>query len=277
MVCSPSPLTTFPLMGKWSGLKGFWVAEAVWITHACGVARAMAEWIVNGHPALAVHECDVNRFDTHQLGSQHIEERGARITVEVYDLLHPLQPMESPRPLRTTGFYQRQQETRWLLPSKLPATSGRNGTKPTPACSPATLFRRVTSGVQNSGRRLSVPRPRRIGESVGLFDITTLRRIEVTGDGALEFLERLTTGNLRKKPGSITYCLILNEKAGILSDITVMRRGEQEFFVGVNSNIDINYLRQGVRHRAPCMKKTSLQVLLGWDSSDLNRGNSPNL
>jgi hypothetical protein len=56
----------FPLMGEWSGLKGFWVAEAVWITHACGVARAIAEWIVDGHPTLAVHECDVNRFESHQ-------------------------------------------------------------------------------------------------------------------------------------------------------------------------------------------------------------------
>ena len=67
--------------------------------------------------------------------------------------------------------------------------------------------------------------------------------VEVTGKGSLEFLERMTTGNVRKKPGSITYCLLLNERAGILSDITVMRRGEQDFFVGVNSNIDINYLR----------------------------------
>jgi len=77
-----------------------------------------------------------------------------------------------------------------------------------------------------------------------LFDITTLKRIEVIGKGALEFLEQMTTGNLRKKQGSITYCLLLNEKAGILSDITVMRRGEHDFFIGVNSNIDINYLRQ---------------------------------
>ena len=69
-----------------------------------------------------------------------------------------------------------------------------------------------------------------VREGVGLFDITTLKRIEVTGNGALEFLERLTTGNLRKKPGSITYCLLLNERAGILSDITVMRRGEHDFF-----------------------------------------------
>ena len=32
-----------------------------------------------------------------------------------------------------------------------------------------------------------------------------------------------------------------------MSDITVMRRGEQDFFIGVNSNADISYLK----HLAP--------------------------
>ena len=236
----------FPLMGEWSGLNGFWVAEAVWITHACGVARAMAEWIVDGHPAIAVHECDVNRFETHQLGVQHIEERGAQNFVEVYDLLHPLQPMESPRPLRTTGFYQRQQELGGFFleaagyerPHWFEENAGLVNKYPSPPRDEwSSKFWSPIIGAEVLATR----------EGVGLFDITTLKRIEVTGKGALEFLEQLTTGNLRKKTGSITYCLMLNEKGGIMSDITVMRRGEQDFFIGVNSNADISYLK----HLAP--------------------------
>jgi len=232
-----------PLMGEWSGLKGFWVAEAVWITHGCGVARAVAEWIVDGHPLLAVHECNVNRFEPHQLGALHIEERSAQNYVEVYDLLHPLQPMESPRPLRTTGFYQRQQElggffleaSGYERPQWYEANSGllNRYTSP-PRDEWSSKFWSPIIGAESCAVR----------EGVGLFDITTLKRIEVIGKGALEYLEQITTGNLRKKNGSITYCLLLNEKAGILSDITVMRRGEQDFFIGVNSNIDINYLKQ---------------------------------
>ena len=30
-------------------VDGFWVAEAVWVTHSAGVGRAMAEWLVDGH------------------------------------------------------------------------------------------------------------------------------------------------------------------------------------------------------------------------------------
>jgi dimethylglycine oxidase len=238
----------FPLMGEWSGLKGFWVAEAVWITHAGGVARAIAEWIVNGYPTLAVHECDVNRFDTHQLGSIHIEQRAAQNYVEVYDLLHPLQPMESPRPLRTTGFYPRQQElggffleaSGYERPQWYQANAGLLDRYPTNYPARDAWSAQYWSPIIGA-ETLAVR------EGVGLFDITTLKRIEVTGSGALEFLEQLTTGNLRKRFGSITYCLLLNESAGILSDITVMRRGEHDFFIGVNSNIDIQYLR----HAAP--------------------------
>lgn len=233
----------FPLMGEWSGLKGFWVAEAVWITQGCGVARAMAEWIVNGHPTLAVHECDVNRFEAHQLGPQHIQERGAQNYIEVYDLLHPLQPMESPRPIRTTGFYQRQQELGGFF------LEAAGYERPHWFEANADLVKQYPSPPRDAWSAsfwspIMGAEARAVRDGVGLFDITTLKRIEVIGKGALEFLERLTTGNLRKKPGSITYCLLLNEKGGILSDITVMRRGEFDFFIGVNSNIDIHYLKK---------------------------------
>jgi dimethylglycine oxidase len=233
----------YPLMGEWSGLKGFWVAEAVWVTQGCGVGRAMAEWIVNGHPTLAVHECDVNRFERHQLGPQHIEERGAQNYIEVYDLLHPLQPMESPRPIRTTGFYQRQQELGGFF------LEAAGYERPQWYAANADLVNRYPSPTRDAWSAqfwspIIGAEAQAVREGVGLFDITTLKRIEVVGKGALEFLEKLTTGNLRKKPGSITYCLLLNERAGIMSDITVMRRGEHDFFIGVNSNIDINYLKQ---------------------------------
>ena len=233
----------FPLMGEWSGLKGFWVAEAVWITHGCGVARAMAEWIVNGHPTLAVHECDVNRFEAHQLGPQHIEERGSQNYIEVYDLLHPLQPMESPRPIRTTGFYQRQ----WELGGFFLEAAGYE--RPQWFEANASLVKQYPSPSRDAWSAsfwspIIGAEAQAVRQGVGLFDITTLKRIEVTGKGTLEFLEQLTTGNLRKKPGSITYCLLLNNKGGIMSDITVMRKGEFDFFIGVNSNIDINYLKQ---------------------------------
>jgi len=99
-----------PLLGESAQVKGFWVAEAVWVTHSAGVGRAMAEWLVDGHcSTFDLHECDVNRFEPHQLSPAYVLAKDCQNYVEVYDILHPLEPMLAPRPLRTSPYYQRQQ------------------------------------------------------------------------------------------------------------------------------------------------------------------------
>src|SRR6195952_2246977 len=100
-----------PLLGPHASIDGMFFAEAVWVTHSAGVARAMAEWIVDGYSAsFDLHACDLNRFERHQLSPQYILAKDCQNFVEVYDILHPLQPMEHSRPLRTSPFYPRQQE-----------------------------------------------------------------------------------------------------------------------------------------------------------------------
>ena len=48
-----------------------------------------------------------------------------------------------------------------------------------------------------------------------MYDMTSLKRIEVSGPGALGFLQRMTTGQLDKSAGSVTYCLLLDRHGGI--------------------------------------------------------------
>ena len=52
----------FPVLGEAPNLPGFWSAQAVWITHAGGVGKAVAEWIVEGEPTTDLRECDISRF-----------------------------------------------------------------------------------------------------------------------------------------------------------------------------------------------------------------------
>ena len=253
---------TFPLMGEWNGLKGFWVAEAVWVTQAVGVARATAEWIIDGHPKLAVHECDVNRFEPHQLGPNHISMRGAQNYIEVYDIIHPLQPMEKPRPLRTTGFYHRQQElggyfleaSGFERPQWYEANKDLVAKYPTPARDEWSA--RYWSPIIGAEAQY-------VRENVGLFDITALKRIEVTGKGSMEFLMEQTTGKLDKAPGSVTYCLMLTKDAGILSDVTVTRLAETHFMIGANSAIDVARLKSAAPDTVHIKDVTSGTVGLG--------------
>src|SRR3954449_7268213 len=99
-----------PLVGESADVKGFWIAEAVWVTHSAGVARAVAQLLIDGRSEVDLHGCDVNRFEDVQLDPDYVSETAQQNFVEVYDILHPLQPKESPRNLRVSPFYSRQVE-----------------------------------------------------------------------------------------------------------------------------------------------------------------------
>jgi glycine cleavage system aminomethyltransferase T/glycine/D-amino acid oxidase-like deaminating enzyme len=229
-----------PLLGESRDVKGFWFAEAVWVTHSAGIGRAVAEWLVDGVPGFDLHECDMNRFETHQLAPDYVLARDCQNFVEVYDLIHPLQPMEEPRPLRTTPFYPRQQElggsfleyAGWERPqwyeSNAALLDGRD--IPTPNDWAARYWSPIV------GAEAQVTR-----ERVALYDMTALKRVEVTGRNAVSFLEHLVTGKIDKSVGSVTYCLLLDERGGIRSDITVARLGTDRFQLGINGNLDVDW------------------------------------
>ncbi|MFG2231237.1 FAD-dependent oxidoreductase [Streptomyces sp. NPDC048723] len=230
-----------PLLGESSEVMGFWVAEAVWVTHSAGVARAVAEWLVDGHcSSFDLHECDVNRFEPHQLSTEYVLARDCQNFVEVYDILHPLQPAGAPRPLRTSPFYARQQElgaffleaTGWERPQWYEANAAlvEGRSIPVPNEWAARYWSPVVGAEAQTTR-----------ETVAMYDMTALKRLEVTGRGAAAFLQRLSTGNVDKSVGSVTYTLLLDEDGGIRSDITVARLGRDHFQVGANGSLDLDW------------------------------------
>ncbi|WP_328710853.1 FAD-dependent oxidoreductase [Microbispora hainanensis] len=233
-----------PLLGESSEVKGFWVAEAVWVTHSAGVGRAMAEWLVDGHcSSFDLHECDVNRFEPHQLAPDYVMARDCQNFVEVYDIIHPLQPMEEPRPLRLSPFHTRQRELDAFFLEAVgyerPQWYGANARLlegrdiPTPNDWAARYWSPIVGAEAQASR-----------ESVALYDMTALKRLEVAGPGALAFLQRLTTGQMDKSVGSVTYCLLLDTDGGIRSDVTVARLGRDVFQVGANGNLDLDWFHR---------------------------------
>ncbi|WP_394435643.1 GcvT family protein [Streptomyces sp. SGAir0957] len=230
-----------PFLGEARALRGFWLAEAVWVTHSAGAAKAVAEVMLDGHAATDLHECDPDRFEEAQRSPAYVHDRGARQFVEVYDVIHPLQPMDRPRPLRVSPFYARQQELGayflegggWERPHWYEAN-------PVP---PEGAERRDPWSARHWSPIVATE-ARATRERVALYDMTPLRRLEVTGPGALAFLQRMTTNNVAKRPGSVTYTLLLDEKGGIRSDLTVARLAAERFQVGANSPADQVWLQR---------------------------------
>ncbi|WP_406216371.1 FAD-dependent oxidoreductase [Streptomyces decoyicus] len=230
-----------PVLGESRELRGFWLAEAVWVTHSAGVAKAVAEWMTDGRPAIDIHECDLYRFEDAQRSPAYIADRGAQSFIEVYDVIHPLQPMEQPRPLRTSPFYPRQQE----LGAYFLEGGGWERPHWYEANAPLAEGLRLPERDAWSARYwspIAAAEARATREKVALYDMTPLRRLEVTGPGALAFLQRMTSNNLAKKPGAVTYTLLLDETGGIRSDLTVARLAPDRFQVGANSGSDLDWL-----------------------------------
>jgi len=89
--------------------------------------------------------------------------------------------------------------------------------------------------------------------AVAMYDMTPLRRLEVSGPGAVDLLQKMSTGDISKKPGAITYTLFLYDHGGVRSDVTVARLEDDLFQVGVNGPVDLVYLaREARKQRQQC-------------------------
>ena len=222
----------FPVLGESPQVRGFWSAQAVWITHAAGVGKAVAEWIVNGEPTVDLRECDILRFHPHALSRPYVRARSAQQYREVYDIIHPQQQMASPRNIRLTPFFARQQEqgavffenAGWERPQWHDANQH-------------LLEELDVKGASRTGWEAREWSPTVAAEHaatrerVAMFDLTPFAQFEVTGPGALDALQRLATNQMDKPVGAITYTSMLTPSGGIKCDLTVTRLGEERFLV----------------------------------------------
>ena len=234
------------VVGEHRDLKGFWVAEAVWVTHSAGIARTVAEWMVDGTPAVDTHEFDLYRFENAALTDDYILTTSSQSFVEVYDIIHPHDQVAAPRGVRTSPFYDRQAAlgaefwvaNLWERPAWFEANQ-------------AILDELVAGGMQIPQRDnwsarnwspISVAEAAWTRSHVAMYDMTPLTRYEVSGPGAADYLQRLTTNNVDKSIGSITYTLMLDDAGGVRSDLTVARLGADLFQVGANGPIDFDWM-----------------------------------
>jgi aminomethyltransferase len=81
----------------------------------------------------------------------------------------------------------------------------------------------------------------------GLFDVSHMGQLTVSGDGAREALEALLPADLASlRPGRIRYSLLLAEGGGILDDLMITNRGDHLYLVvnGATKWDDIGHLRE---------------------------------
>lgn len=239
------------IVGESAQVRGVWVCEAVWVTHAAGMARQVVEWMEAGEPSYDLAEADANRFYPFQTSPAYVVERGKQQYREVYDIIHPTQQMSAPRGLRLTPFHARHTElgaefvtgAGWERPQWFEAN------------------RPLVDGVTHEWARRGGWAARGWSPIVGaehlatrttaaLFDITPYVNIRVQGRDALSFLDRVCANRVDRPVGSVVYTAMLTPSGTIRCDLTVTRHGEDVFMAvtgGGSGMHDLAWLRAQVR------------------------------
>jgi len=119
---------------------------------------------------------------------------------------------------------------------------------------------------------------RAVREAAGLFDVSHMGQIALTGAGVVAAGDRLLTravGPMRS--GRVRYALLCNEAGGVVDDVTVYRLAEDALFLCVNAaNVEKDY-RWIVRHAGPdasvrnTSEETGLLALQGPASAEILR------
>jgi 4-methylaminobutanoate oxidase (formaldehyde-forming) len=228
-------------------VRGFWVAAgfcAHGLAGAGGMGKLVAEWIVDGRPSLDVWEMDSRRFGPHYASLDYTLARTVEIYSTYYDVKYPGHERQAGRPLRLSPCYDRLRALGAVFGEKS-GWERANWFAPNEAAGDESLRPRGWAG------RLWSPaigaEHRACRETAALFDETSFAKLDVTGAGAADFLERLCDNRVAREVGRVTYTQMLNEAGGIECDFTVTRVAEDRFRIVTGTAFgrhDLAWIRQ---------------------------------
>ena len=227
-----------PVMGPVQEYDGLWTAAAIWVTHAGGAGKALAEWMETGVPRLDdgpidLAHCDVNRFDDHEGSWDFARDIGAEEYRIVYNVMHPKWVWEDDqRDIRRTPMYHTHRE----MGGEMWAEAGWEA--PQWFDSNEDLLERYGDQIPERNGWAGVywsplegAEALHVRNAVGLHDMTPFNKMEVIGQDAGAFVQRLCTNDMDIDVGQVKYTLMCNEAGGVRADITVTRTDEDRYLV----------------------------------------------
>jgi len=229
-----------------SEVRGFFVAAgfcAHGIAGAGGIGQQMAQWIVGGEPELDLWKMDIRRFGAQYRSQAYTLARTFETYATYYDIHYPNEERQAGRPLRLSPAYEELRALGAVFGEKS-GWERPNWFEPNAALGDEALRPHGWAGQHWSpaiGTEALATR-----QAAALFDESSFAKIEISGAGALAFLQRLCANDVDRPVGSITYTQMLNTRGGIECDFTVTRLAEELFLIVTGTafgNHDLGWIR----------------------------------
>lgn len=212
------------LSGPAPGPRNYWMhcGASIGICQGGGAGKYLAQWMVHGQAEINMREFDPRRF-----GNWATKDYTADVSVADYHHMYycykPAEQHEVGRGLRKSALYDRLKaegaQFAQIFGWERPRWYDRSGE------GEAFSFRRSNWWNAVKAEALAVR------DRVGLMDLSTFAKFEVTGKDAHAFLERICANKIPTKDGGIILGHLLNTNGFIESEITVTRLGPEHFYV----------------------------------------------
>lgn len=260
-------------LGESPEVDGLFVAagfNSVGIQSAGGAGWALADWIADRRPPMDLTAVDLRRAFPVQAERPYLEERISESLGLLYAMHWPFRQFASARDVFRSPLHDRLalcgavfgeaagwERPNWFAPQGMEREY------------------RYSYGKQNwypaAAGECEAARNR-----AALFDQSSFAKFRVSGPEAMSVLNRMGGANIDVPAGKVVYTQWLNERGGIEADLTVTRRGEDEFLVitgAAAANRDFHTLRRALRGRRAELSDVTEQTptvgVMGPRSRDL--------
>ena len=239
------PITHTPdggfLLGPAEGLRNYWLCcgASIGITQGPGCGKYLAQWIVHGQTEINVRDMDPRRYGKWASGDYAV----AKCVDEYQEMYQPALPGEfrdAGRPTRVTPLYDTLkaqgaifgdtfgwERAKWFAPAGVSEQYGfrRSNWFPTVAAE-----------------------CRAVREQVGVLDLSSFAKYEVTGKDALALLERVCANRVPGRDGAVVLTQMLTTLGGIECEATVTRLGENHYYLLSGAVAELHDLDWLVQH-----------------------------
>lgn len=240
------------VVGESPEVRNLWLAEAVWVKDGPGIGKLVADWIVDGEPAIDPQSIDVARFYPHQKDPAYVTARSAETARKVYGIVHPREPYQSGRDILKSPFYARELE----LEGAFREADNPGGWERAPWYESnrhlldqygAQIPERPYEWDRRWHSPISYAEHLAMRDGAGLINLSHFAIFDLMGPRALPLLQYLSVAQMDVAPGRVIYTQFLDHRGGVRADLTVMRLGAEHFRVvtgGTVGAMDGKWIRE---------------------------------
>ncbi len=213
-----------PLVGPMPGVPNAWqcCGSSIGIAQGAGCGKFLPQWMIHGDAEINMASVDPRRFGAYA-DQTYTRVKSFDDYHNMFETPLPGREVHAGRPSRVTPLFE-------VLKAKGAVMTEVHGWERPKYFAPAGFVEKLQFRRTNTFDMVAAE-ARAVRERVGIMDLSSFAKFDVTGPGAEALLDRLTANRLPKKMGGIGLSQVLSDKGRILGEWTITRIGPDRFYV----------------------------------------------